>query len=130
MDGKIYISVLDRILKASQKHYKNDKGEKYLKKTLTEKQMGYIKTLVDNAETQKSLIAVVMTSLLKKIVNPAQDVRLHRGEFESGYSGRTLDTSVVTPWLKNHFLKVCPQRKRLADKVYRTAAPFYYRLSG
>lgn len=124
MDGKIYISVLGEILKASQKHYKNDKGEKYLKKTLTEKQMGYIKTLVDNAETQKSLIVVTITSLLKKVVKPAQDIRLHRGEFESGYSGRTLDTSVVTPWLKNHFLRFAPKESGWLTRSIEQPHPF------
>lgn len=109
MDEKTYTRALYRILKVSRQYYKEDKGEKYFKRELSEKQLNRIQTLVDNAETQKSLISVTITSLLKKVIEPSQDIRLHRREFKDGYSGRTLDTNVVTPWLKNHFLRFAPK---------------------
>jgi DNA (cytosine-5)-methyltransferase 1 len=124
MDVKAYTSVLDRILKVSRKLYKNNKVEKYISKNLSEKQSFYIKTLVDNAETQKSLIAVIITSLLKKKVEPSQDIRLHRGEFDGGYSGRTLDTNVVTPWLKNHFLRFAPKESGWLTRSIEQPHPF------
>jgi hypothetical protein len=102
-DSKKYTKILSSILKMAQEYIAGNNGENYIKRNLTAEQTSYAKTLIDNAEMQKSLIAVVMTSLLKKIKNPSQDIRLHRNEFEGGYSGRTLDTNVVTPWLKQHF---------------------------
>jgi DNA (cytosine-5)-methyltransferase 1 len=124
MDWEIYIGVLDGILKASRKYYKNNKGKEYFKNNLTEKQVGYIETLVYNAETQKSLISVTATSLLKKVVEPSQDVRLHRSEFKGGYSGRTLDTNVVTPWLKNHFLRFAPKESGWLTRSIEQPHPF------
>lgn len=59
--------------------------------------------LVADIQKNKSLVSVVATSLLKKILNPSQDIRLHRTEFEGGYSARSLDTNVTTPFFKRHF---------------------------
>jgi DNA (cytosine-5)-methyltransferase 1 len=124
MDKKAYISVLNKILKTSRKYSKNNQYEKYCKKNLSETQKSYIKTLVDNAETQKSLIAIVITSLLKKIITPSQDIRLHRKEFEGGYSGRTLDTNVITPWLKEHFRRFAPKESGWLTRSIEQPHPF------
>ncbi len=124
MDVKVYISTLNEILRVSRKHYKSGKSEKYFKRTLTEKQLGYIKILIDNAETQKSLIAVTITSLLKKIVKLSQDIRLHRGEFKGGYSGRTLDTNVITPWLKENFRRFAPKESGWLTRSIEQPHPF------
>ncbi len=63
---------------------------------LSGKQRRWAETLIANAENQKSVVAVVITSLLKKIVSPEQDVRLHREEFEGGYSGRSKESGWLT----------------------------------
>ncbi|MCS7077002.1 MAG: DNA methyltransferase [Bacteroidia bacterium] len=62
-----------------------------------------IDILVDKIDKNKSIICAVVTSLLKKIENPNQDVRLHRTDFENGYSARTLDTQVTIPFFKEYF---------------------------
>lgn len=46
-----------------------------------------------------SPLTVLLTSLVKKSVNPKQDIRMHRAELPGGYSGRGLDTKTVTPFL-------------------------------
>ncbi len=61
-----------------------------------------IKTIIEHSEDAKGVLAVVITSLVKKIVDPAQDIRNHQSSMKGGYSGRTLDTNVVTPFLKEH----------------------------
>ncbi len=43
----------------------------------------------------------MITLLLKKILDPAQDIRLHQEQMEGGFSGRSLDTSSVTPFMKD-----------------------------
>jgi DNA (cytosine-5)-methyltransferase 1 len=94
------------------------------RKNLTSKQSDLAKLLVDNAETQKSLISVIITSLLKKIEEPSQDVRLHRDELKGGYSGRTLDTNVVTPWLKQHFRRFAPKESSWLTRFIEQPHPF------
>ncbi len=64
-----------------------------------------INALVTHIEKNKSLVSAVATSLLKKIINPKQDVRLHRTDFKNGYSARSLDTKFVSPFFKKYFPK-------------------------
>lgn len=59
-------------------------------------------TILVNAEGSKGVLAVIITSLVKKVLNPDQDVRLHQEKMKGGYSGRTLDTNSVTPFLKKN----------------------------
>ncbi|MDR0485335.1 MAG: DNA methyltransferase [Elusimicrobiota bacterium] len=64
-----------------------------------------IDILIDNIESNKSLILALTTSLLKKIISPQQDIRLPRIDFANGYSARVLDTRITTPFFKNYFPK-------------------------
>jgi DNA (cytosine-5)-methyltransferase 1 len=59
--------------------------------------------LVAGIDKNKSLVSAFVTSLVKKIHNPEQDIRLPREDFAGGYSGRSLDTRFVTPFFKRHF---------------------------
>jgi DNA (cytosine-5)-methyltransferase 1 len=61
--------------------------------------------LIEKIDSNKSIVSALVTSLLKKIIEPNQDVRLHRVDFENGYSARTLDTQITTPFFKEHFSK-------------------------
>ena len=70
---------------------------------LTEEQVAWIVTITKSAETQKAVLAALLTSLVKKAEAPAQDVRLHKVEMLNGYSGRSYDTNYVTPFLRQHF---------------------------
>lgn len=61
-------------------------------------------TLLSNAEKCKGVLAVVITSLVKKVITPSQDIRKHQAGMDGGYSGRVLDTAVITPFLsRNNF---------------------------
>ena len=60
----------------------------------------WIETLINSGT--KGVLAVIITSLLKKSVDPNQDVRFHQTDIPGGYSGRTLDTKIVTPFLKSN----------------------------
>lgn len=57
---------------------------------LSELQQKWVETIVEKAESQKAVLAVLITSLTKKIETPTQDVRYHKTELPNGYSGRTL----------------------------------------
>ncbi len=58
---------------------------------------------IEKIDTDKSLVQVIITSLVKKIISPEQDVRLHMAKFDGGYSARVLDTKVTSPFFKKHF---------------------------
>ncbi|HAW08839.1 MAG TPA: DNA methyltransferase, partial [Bacteroidetes bacterium] len=64
-----------------------------------------IDVLIDNIGKNKSLVSALTTSLVKKIIEPKQDIRLHRTDFESGYSARSLDTKFTSPFFKKYFPK-------------------------
>jgi len=64
-----------------------------------------IDLLIDKIEGNKSLVSALATSLLKKIIDPKQDIRLPRTDFENGYSGRSLDTRITSPFFKKYFPK-------------------------
>lgn len=61
--------------------------------------------MIDKINSNKSILGALVTSCLKKIINPAQDIRLHRVDFDSGYSARSLDTKVTVPFFKEFFPK-------------------------
>ena len=55
---------------------------------LTAQQLEWVQQVVARAETQKAVLAVLLTSLVKKSVSPQQDIRLHQIEdMPGGYSG-------------------------------------------
>ena len=64
-----------------------------------------IDLLIEKIGSNKSLVSALVTSLVKKIQQPAQDIRLHRTDFENGYSARSLDTQVTAPFFKDNFPK-------------------------
>ena len=68
---------------------------------ITDVEEAHLATVIRNQEKRKAAVAVLVTLLLKKLLNPDQDIRLHRAEFDGGFSGRRLDTRVVTPFLRS-----------------------------
>jgi len=64
-----------------------------------------VDVLIEKIDSNKSLVSALVTSLVKKIHEPSQDIRLHRTDFENGYSARVLDTQVTTPFFKDKFPK-------------------------
>ncbi|MCL2039301.1 MAG: hypothetical protein FWG85_02600 [Bacteroidetes bacterium] len=64
-----------------------------------------IDMLIENIDKNKSVVLALITSLLKKIIEPNQDIRLHRTDFKDGYSARSLDTNITVPFFKKHFPK-------------------------
>lgn len=71
-------------------------------KSLSEKQKAFLEVIAKNAENRKGVFTVTVTSLFVKSQNPNQDTRLHQANMPGGYSGRSVDTKVVTPTLKKY----------------------------
>lgn len=75
--------------------------------------------LIKKIETDKSLIQVIVTSLLKKILQPQQDIRFHMSKFKDGYSARVLDTRLTTPFFKKYFPKYANKETAFLTKATR-----------
>ncbi len=65
-----------------------------------------LRIIVQNADKQKAVLGVVITSVTYKIYRPMQDIRLHQKKMKNGYSGRVFDKKYTTPFLRNNFLRV------------------------
>jgi DNA (cytosine-5)-methyltransferase 1 len=78
-----------------------------------------IDTFLDKIETDKSLVQVIVTSLIKKIISPEQDIRFHMAKFDNGYSARVLDTQVTTPFFKKYFSKYANKETAFLTKATR-----------
>ncbi len=66
-----------------------------------------IVTIIENIPSNKYLFSIVITACLKKIVDPKQDIRIGQDNMENGYSNRSLDQRIVTPFLKRHDYTHC-----------------------
>jgi DNA (cytosine-5)-methyltransferase 1 len=83
-----------------------------------------IDVLVTGIENHKSLVSATVTSRLHKITDPHQDIRLHKKKFTNGYSARTLDTKVTTPFFKQHFQRYANKESSFLSLVTRVDVPW------
>lgn len=83
--------------------YRFAKSKDNIHSELSESQKNWITIITEKAESQKAVLAVLITSLTKKIETPAQDIRYHKKELLNGYSGRGFDTRHVTPFIREKF---------------------------
>jgi DNA (cytosine-5)-methyltransferase 1 len=60
----------------------------------------FIKSIGSKINTQKGVFTVLVTLITHKIINPTQDVRKHQSGISGGFSGRSVDTTFITPTLK------------------------------
>lgn len=123
MEYEKYQSKIKSVFKRAKKLYKCNKHNEFFTQ-LEGKQKEWCKVLIDNIENQKSVFAVIVTSLLKKIVDTKQDIRLHRTDMKNGYSGRSLDTKIITPWLKDNFYKFAPKESGWLTRSLEQSEPF------
>lgn len=77
-----------------------ERDEMSFDSSLSLEQLSWLATLITSPENRKGVLAVLITSLVKKIVTPEQDIRLHQENLPGGYSGRVLDFKVITPFLR------------------------------
>ena len=68
--------------------------------TLPQAIKSYIELLVSRSETNKGLIAVLITLLVHKQVEPSQDIRYHQAQIPNGFAGRGIDQNYITPFMK------------------------------
>jgi len=83
-----------------------------------------IDVLIASIDKNKSLVSAMVTSMLKKISEPKQDIRLHRTDFEGGYSARSLDTDITTPFFKKRFPKYANKESGFLSMATRSQIPW------
>jgi DNA (cytosine-5)-methyltransferase 1 len=115
-----YARELGRIYEQSLKKVKENGFSAIPNRILEPTMKGNIEKLIDRVDNFKAVTSVTITSTLKKIITPDQDIRLHKVEFENGYSGRSLDTAVVTPFLKDNNLKCMAESGWLTRSLEQT----------
>ncbi|WP_185542723.1 DNA methyltransferase [Listeria booriae] len=69
--------------------------------SITEENKLYLEEIVKNSQNAKGVLTVLTTLLVYKTIHPEQDIRYHQSQLENGFSGRSIDTSDVTPFLKS-----------------------------
>lgn len=89
-----FIISLDKMLSISE--HNDIEVDESIKNTL--------EIIANKSERAKGVLSVTITSLLKKTKCSEQDIRCHQDSMSGGYSGRGLDTRVVTPFMqRNNF---------------------------
>ena len=73
---------------------------------------------------QRSALAVLITLLLKKTIDPKQDIRLHQAKFRNGFSGRTLDKNEVTPFLAEENFPHMKSGSGWLTRSFEQSAPY------
>lgn len=68
--------------------------------TIDEKINDYLQFILNRISQNKGVYTVLVTLALYKYLNPHQDIRQHKIELPSGFSGRSFDFKYVTPTLK------------------------------
>jgi len=115
--------ILNTALTRARSELEKDDGKDFLK-NLNGEEIQWVRTIVKNAPSQKAVLSVLITSLVKKIETPSQDVRLHQSKMEGGYSGRTLDTEIVTPFMHRHFQKYSMKESGWLTRSLEQPRPF------
>ena len=108
---------------------KKDGGKSVLRK-LSKTQIDWLNTIVDRRESLKAVLTVLITSLTIKLDNPHQDIRLHKEEFQGGYSGRTYDTKYVTPFMKARFHRLAMKESGWLTRSIEQPHPFNRQFPG
>ncbi len=58
--------------------------------------------IILNCESRKAILTVLITLVFYKFLHKEQDIRNHRVDIKNGFSGRTFDTKIITPFMKQH----------------------------
>lgn len=99
---------------------------------ITESIQQDLNTVIEKActEKNKAVLAVTITLLLKKSEHPEQDIRYHQKGMVSGFSGRSLDSKIVTPFLREHNFPYMKSGSGWLTRSLEQAQPYDLAYSG
>ena len=90
--------ILEEVYNRASALYQSGKSPPRLKDPFA----GHCQKIIESQEGNRGVLAVLITLLVKKLHEPKQDIRKHQTQLTGGFSGRVLDTRVVTPFLRQH----------------------------
>lgn len=70
--------------------------------SLSDEEIKILDVIIETCEQRKAVLTVLITLLSYKTVEPSQDIRKHQANMEGGFSGRTFDTQIITPFMKEN----------------------------
>ena len=114
---------MDSALEKARTELEKDNGKGFLG-NLSTQEKSWVSVIAKEASSQKAVLTVLITSLVKKIETPSQDVRLHQSKMNGGYSGRTLDTNIVTPFMHRNFKKYSMKESGWLTRSLEQPVPF------
>lgn len=79
----------------------NEVAKQNYSTTLPDEIAEQIRTIVSSSESNKGVMTVLITLCTHKIVKPEQDIRFHQAKLKNGFSGRTVDSKYITPFMKS-----------------------------
>lgn len=123
MDLTDYNSILEASYNSANNEFKKDVGVSFFS-SLSPSQKKWIMCVFKYIEDYKGVLAVLITSLVKKIADPSQDIRSHMEKLPNGYSGRTLDTRFITPFLKKHFTRFAMSESGWLTRSLEQSQPY------
>ena len=96
-----HTDILHSLYDLAQQKVKNSNGVASAHRGVGKKAIQQLDVIADKSEYFKGVCTVLITSLTHKIIDSKQDVRKHQTSIPGGYSGRSVDTKYITPFLKN-----------------------------
>lgn len=94
--------ILEETYNIASSEFAKDLGKTFIE-SLPQNVKLWMAKIGEKPEKHKAIIAVLATLLAKKIEAPKQDIRYHRTDLKGGFSGRSYDTTYVTPFIKEKF---------------------------
>jgi len=123
-------NILNSIYNKASRILKQKNTKIFVKNYITSKQFTFVNTIMNKAETQKAILAALTTVLVKKIIDPKQDIRLHKIELIGGFSCRSLDTKYVTPFFKDKFTRLAMKESGWLTRSIEQAHSFNLKFPG
>ena len=120
--------VKDRRIEKLLEEIYNSKEDKF--NLISDSDKRKIDIIVNNIDSQKAVATALITSLVKKVLDPHQDVRFHKVNFgnpewdKKGYSARTFDTQNITPWMKKRFRRWAMKESAWLTRSIEQPHPF------
>lgn len=83
----------------------------------------FCRKITDYQDKRRGVLAVLVTLVLKKVADRSQDIRIHQTQLPGGFSGRSLDTKIVTPFMRQHNFPAMAESGWLT-RSFEQSAPF------
>jgi DNA (cytosine-5)-methyltransferase 1 len=122
--------ILNEAYDTAFSEFNKDKGRTFLEQ-IPDSVKPWMSIIGEKPEKHKAVIAVLATLLTKKVETPTQDIRYHREDLNSGFSGRSYDTKYITPFIKEKFgAKFAMKESGWLTRSFEKPEPYHLNYTG